>query len=145
MPHLARAELDTPAARGAHRDLQRSSFLLEDAYESAMAASPAQSGIAERQWPQVAASLQLAYRALSASWTLDHMPQDAARGRAGELFGPDGETRVREALRMLAACAESGGVPAPLGPLPPVLERELRNLHDCLSREPASAATPASG
>jgi len=145
VPHLARGALDTPAARGAHRDLQRRSFLLEDAYESAMAASPAQRAIAERQWPAVAAGLQLAWRALSASWMLDHVPPDAARERADALFGPEGAAHARATLRMLAACAESGAVPAPLPPLPPVLERELRNLHDCLSPDAGGAPAPASG
>ena len=85
----------------------------------------------------MAAVLQLAYRSLSASWTLDHMGGDAARRRARELFGDHGEEHLREALRMLADSAVSGEPPAGLGPLPPLLERELRNLHDVLSREPA--------
>lgn len=135
--HLAAGDMDTPGARTAQRDLQRQGFLLEDAYESAMAASAGQRAIAERQWPAVAASLQLAYRALSAGWTLDRMGAPAATERARRLFGDHGEEHVREALRMLAASAESGEAPAVLGPLPPLFERELRNLHDCLSREPA--------
>ncbi len=137
VPHLARGALDTAGARAAHRDLQRHGFLLEDAYESAMAASAGQRAIAERQWPAVAAVLQLAYRSLSASWTLDHMGADAATARAREMFGDDGEEHLRDALRMLADSAGSGEPPAALGPLPPLLERELRNLHDVLSREPA--------
>ena len=137
VPHLASGGLDAQEARIAHRDLQRGSFALEDAYESALAASPAQRREAERQWPAIAAALQLAYRAGSAGWTLEHLDGDAARLRAQELFADGGEAAVHEALRILARAVETREPPAPLPPLPPLLERELHNLHDCLSRAPA--------
>lgn len=85
----------------------------------------------------MAAVLQLAYRSLSASWTLDQLDGDAARTRARELFGDHGGEHLRGALRMLADSAGSGEPPAGLGPLPPLLERELRSLHDVLSRKPS--------
>ena len=135
LAHLARGELDTPATRAAHRDLQRQSFALEDAYESALAASPAQRRAAERQWPAVAAAQQLAYRALSASWEFDHMGHDAARVRARDLLGEEGERRLREGLCMLAAAVESGEAPAALPALPALLGRELNDLRECLARD----------
>lgn len=145
LPHLARGELDTPAARAAHRDLQRQSFALEDAYESALAASPAQRSEAERQWPVLAAAQQLAYRSLSAGWALDQMGGDAARDHARTLFGDGdgdgGEARVRDSLRILTAAIETGEGPVVLPALPSLLQRELHNLRDCLSREaPVSGA-----
>ncbi len=136
-PHLARGDVDTRAARVAARDLQRQGFALEDAYESALAAGPAQRSEAERQWPAVAATLQLAYRALSAGWMFDRLDDAAARERARELFGEGGETGLRESLRVLATAAEAKENPPPALPLlPPLLERELRHLHDCLRGEP---------
>lgn len=139
--HLALGDLDTLPGRAAHRDLQRLCFLLEDAYEGAIAASARQRDEAERQWPAVAAALQLAYRSLSAGWTLDHMDADAARARARGLFGEDGEASVRGSLRALADAAESGTAPGPLPPLPALLERELQSLHDCLSQAPLRTRT----
>src|SRR5690606_9687010 len=71
VPHLVAGTVTTPAARSARRDLQRASFVLEEAYASAINASPAQRREAERQWPAVAAAQQLGYRTLSACWTLE--------------------------------------------------------------------------
>src|SRR5690606_25443336 len=92
----------TPAARAVRRDLQRQSFALQDAYESAVVAAPGQRRDAERQWPAIAAAQQLAYRTLSACWALEQLDASAAAARARELFGDDGEAQVRTGLRVLA-------------------------------------------
>jgi uncharacterized membrane protein YccC len=136
VPHLAGGAVGTLAARAARRDLQRGSFSLEDAYSSAVAASPAQRREAERQWPAVAAAQQLAYRSLSACWMLERLDADAAIARAGELFGPGGGECLLAELQRLADAVAAGRVPPAPGPLPALLERELQNLQECLAREP---------
>ncbi|MEN1959241.1 FUSC family protein [Luteimonas sp. MJ246] len=135
---LARGTVVTPVGRAARRDLQRKSFALQDAYEAAIAAAPEQRREAERQWPTVAAAQQLAYRTLSACWTLEQLDSGAAATRARELFGDDGAAQVRAALRMLADTAAARATSGPLGLLPPLLERELHNLQECLARQPLS-------
>lgn len=141
-PHLARGEVATPAARALRRDLQHASFELEGAYASAIEASPAERREAERRWPAVAAAQQLAYRTLSACWTLEPLDAGAAAVRADALMAGASVPQLQAALAGLATAVAAGQAPSEPGPLARLLERELRNLHECLARE---AAPPAAG
>lgn len=134
VPHLVAGTVTTPAARSARRDLQRASFVLEEAYASAINASPAQRREAERQWPAVAAAQQLGYRTLSACWTLECLDSGAAAARARDLFAADDARRLQAVLWALADALAAQRMPAPPGPLPKLLERELRLLHAALER-----------
>lgn len=134
VPRLAAGTVTTPDARSARRDLQRASFALEDAYANAINASAAQRREAERQWPAIAAAQQLGYRTLSACWTLECLDPTAATVRARELFGTADAHRLQADLRALADALATRRIPAPPGPVPTLLERELRLLHASLER-----------
>ncbi|MGQ4659854.1 FUSC family protein [Lysobacter sp. F6437] len=136
--HLAAGSVTTPAARHTRRQLQHASFALAQAHEESLVASPRQRRTAEHNWPAIAATERLAYRTLSACWSLERHGDDATRqSTAGpSMFGDDGEARVHQALDVLADAVRDGGTPPPLPELPHVLEAELVNLRECLVRKP---------
>ncbi len=136
-PHVATGDVTSERARAVRRDLQHGTFVLDDTYHVAVSASAAQRRLAEHSWPVIAATQQLAYRTLALCWFLEHEAPEQVPARCLELFGTHGEAEFRAALAVLTEAIIEGRSPAPLGPLPPVLERELANLHDCL--------TPADG
>jgi hypothetical protein len=86
----------------------------------------------------VAAAQQLAYRTLSACWTLERLGGDAAAARAAELFAAGDAGRLQVELERLAEAIAADRVPPAPGPVPELLERELQNLQQCLAREAAA-------
>ncbi|OBJ99191.1 hypothetical protein A5746_26355 [Mycolicibacterium conceptionense] len=68
VPHLAADDATSAAARTARRDLQLRAMELLPAYDASIGGSAAQRVGAERVWPTVVATEQLAYRTLAACW-----------------------------------------------------------------------------
>ncbi|TMS52744.1 FUSC family protein [Mycobacterium sp. DBP42] len=68
LPHLAADDATSPAARTDRRDLQLRAMELLPAYDAGIGGSAAQRLGAERMWPAVVSTEQLAYRTLVACW-----------------------------------------------------------------------------
>lgn len=68
LPHLAADDATSPAARTDRRDLQLRAMELLPAYDGSVGGSATQRVGAERMWPTVVATEQLAYRTLAACW-----------------------------------------------------------------------------
>ncbi|QRY51546.1 FUSC family protein [Mycolicibacterium septicum] len=68
LPHLAADDATSPAARTDRRDLQLRTMELLPAYDGSVGGSATQRVGAERMWPTVVATEQLAYRTLAACW-----------------------------------------------------------------------------
>lgn len=68
LPHLAADDATSPAARTHRRDLQLRAMELLPAYDASVGGSAVQRLGAERMWPTVVATEQLAYRTLAACW-----------------------------------------------------------------------------
>ncbi|GAB3743497.1 FUSC family protein [Lysobacter olei] len=130
--HLAHAEVTTPAARVARRDLQRRSFALAQAYDDALVATQEQRRRAEELWPALAATERLVYRTLSAAWALEKLGGPAARDAATTMLNADDAAHVRSALAALASAVHGGAPVKTLPPLPAVLAPELHAVHDSL-------------
>ncbi len=130
-------------ASGGHRVPDVGSYVLARGVDTAVAVSSSQRRRAEDLWPVVAAAHQLAYRALALCWALERPGQDRAGAERAELLGEHAADRLHRALDVLARSVASGRAPGPLGPVPPALESELLNLHDCLS--PVAPGDPARG
>lgn len=102
LPHLAAGEATSPAARTERRDLQLRAMGLLPAYDAGIGGSAAQRLGAERMWPTVVATEQLAYRTLAACWGAEHdgatkAGAEAAADTAAALT--EQATALREALR----------------------------------------------
>lgn len=130
-------------ASGGHRVPDVGSYVLARGVDTAVAVSASQRRRAEDLWPVVAAAHQLAYRALALCWALERPGHDRAGAERAELLGEHAADRLHRALDVLARSVASGRAPGPLGPVPPALESELLNLHDCLS--PVAPGDPARG
>ncbi len=72
LPHLAAGDATSAAARTERRDLQLRAMGLLPAYDAGIGGSAAQRLGAERMWPTVVATEQLAYRTLAACWGAEH-------------------------------------------------------------------------
>ncbi|WP_083666245.1 FUSC family protein [Mycobacterium sp. NS-7484] len=72
LPHLAAADVSSPAARAERRDLQLRVMELLPAYDASVGGSATQRLGAEGMWPTVVATEQLAYRTLAACWAAEH-------------------------------------------------------------------------
>ncbi|OBB81033.1 hypothetical protein A5779_10710 [Mycolicibacterium peregrinum] len=72
LPHLAAGDATSAAARTERRDLQLRATGLLPAYDAGIGGSAAQRLGAERMWPTVVATEQLAYRTLAACWGAEH-------------------------------------------------------------------------
>jgi len=129
--HVASGDATSGPARQARRDLQHRTIVLLEAYDSSVGARSRYRDAAVRAWPAVMAAQRLAYRTLSACWSLEEAGGRAAE-RAHALFGPDGAKEVGQALLALANAVHQGGRPAPFSQLPEFLATELRNLRDSL-------------
>jgi uncharacterized membrane protein YccC len=70
--HLRAGAVTSAPARAARRDLQLSAMKLLDVYQGAIGGSAEQRAEAERLWPTIAATEQLAYRTLAACWEFEH-------------------------------------------------------------------------
>lgn len=70
--HLRAGAVTSAPARAARRDLQLSAMNLLEVYQGAIGGSAEQRAEAERLWPTIAATEQLAYRTLAACWEFEH-------------------------------------------------------------------------
>lgn len=132
-PALADGDVESLAARTARRDLQRHCFALEQAYMAAVASSPRHGTEAERRWPLVAASQQLAYRMLSACWQRGN-----ATAAPADAFDAADARCMQDELRRIEAAIVAGPSPAPAdAPLPALFDRELQALRACLAAREA--------
>jgi len=130
-PRLAAGDVDDVVARAARRDLQRTTFALEQAYGSAVAASPRQRAVAEDQWPSVAAIQQLAYRMLSACWQRSHGDDETIR----DFTSADAQRMqrvLRECERQLAGEPATANMEASV----PLFGSELQAVRACLTERP---------
>lgn len=135
VPCLASGEVTNDTARAKRRDVQRASFALTHAYDDGIAGSSGERRSAESLWPAIAAVERLAYRTLSACWALERLGGQAAREAAVSMFANDGAVRAQQAIQALIESIRSGTAPGPLPPVPHVLEAELDQIRECLTRD----------
>ena len=106
------------------------------AYEAGIDGTPRERRSAERMWPAVVATEQLAYRTLRCCWSMD---RDASSEAAGDirrsLFGPDGADQFTTTLGELATVVRHGSTTHDLGQLPLHCAAELTSLRDSLVRD----------
>lgn len=132
LPALARGEVASSPARVLRRNVQTRAFALEDALEDARVASQSERDMAERLWPAIAATQDLAYRVISTAWGLENLGEEAATDAASTLLGGNGERQLREALLTLAGAIRAAQPPPALPAQLPVFEESLRDLHRSL-------------
>jgi uncharacterized membrane protein YccC len=140
--HAAAGEVTSIPAQRARRDLQHRTIALLQAYDASVGATLWHREIAERSWPAVIAAQRLAYRMLSACWSLEDAGPKAAPGMARTLFGPNGARNLKRALATLSDAIRTGTKPMPMPHLPEFLSTEVANLHDSVVYD--GAAPPAS-
>jgi uncharacterized membrane protein YccC len=134
--HLARGEPATKAARIARRDLQIRAIAMLPIYDTAIGGSLRERTSAERMWPAVVATEQLAYRTLAACWAMERVGGGEAAHRLGQsLFGPGGVDRFTAAVEELAGAVRTGSAPPSLEPSP-FGGAEMTTLRDSLVRDP---------
>jgi uncharacterized membrane protein YccC len=126
-PHLAAAHVTTPDALTARRNLQLRAFELQPAYQAATAASPHRRAIAERLWPALAATEDLAYRTLAMCWAAERQPVSDQKP-----WPPTEIDRFQLAATGLADAVRTGTAPRQLAPLPTHGADELALVRDCL-------------
>lgn len=79
--HLALGAVMTVAGRAARRDLQIRAIAMMPAYDAGIGGTARERRCAERMWPAVAATEQLAYRTLAACWATERVGHaESARG-----------------------------------------------------------------
>lgn len=131
LARAAKGDATTSAAQRARRDLQHRTFLLLQAYDASVGATPWHSDAAERSWPTVSATQRLAYRVLSICWQLENAGSDSTNV-AHALFGSNGDREIGRALLALSNAIRAGSQPAPPPHLPEFIDTEMRSLHDSL-------------
>lgn len=97
LPHLAADDATSPAARTERRDLQLRAMELLPAYDASVGGSPAQRVGAERMWPTVVATEQLAYRTLTACWGAE---RDGNTGAGAEAAADTAATLTEQAAAL---------------------------------------------
>ncbi|MEV5081505.1 FUSC family protein [Streptomyces sp. NPDC056159] len=132
--HLAESAVTTPGAWAARRDLQLQAIGVLQAYDASVNSSVVRRSDAELMWPTVVATQRLAYRVLSACWTLEQVGSgsEAARGVSRSLFSAHGDEQLHRALAALVGAIRTGTAPAPLGEVPSFLSTELVTLYESL-------------
>jgi Fusaric acid resistance protein-like len=134
--HIAIGAVSTESARAARRDLQIRAIAMLAAYEAGIDGTPRERRSAERMWPAVVATEQLAYRTLRCCWSMD---RDADSEAAGDirrsLFGPNGADQFTSTLGELATAVRHGSTTHDLGRLPLYCAAELTSLRDSLVRD----------
>ena len=134
IPHLSRGTVTTLAARDARRTLQRATFALTHAFDDGVFGSSSERRAAEHLWPAIAAAERLAYRALSACWALERLGGRAEQEAAASMFPGDGAQRLEAALDELMRAVGKGVSPEAFGPLPSILEADMRTLREALAK-----------
>lgn len=123
--HLSTGAVTTNQAWSDRRDLQLQAIALLPVYDVAIGGSARQRVAAERLWPAVAATEQLAYRTLAACWAAE---------RSGAPITPVDARQLASALGELAIAARSGRPPAEFGDLPEFGAAELAAVRASLLR-----------
>lgn len=135
LPSLAKGEVASNAARVLRRNVQTRAFALEDALEDARVTSLAERELAERLWPAIAATQDLAYQVISTAWGMENLGEETAANAAATLLGESGERQLREFLLKLAAAIRTGQPPPELPEGLPLFAENLRDLrHNLASR-----------
>ncbi len=88
--HLAVGAVSTEPAKAARRDLQIRTIAMMAAYDAGVDGTPRERRSAERMWPAVAATEQLAYRTLGCCWSMDHHGDDEGRCNRRSAVGARG-------------------------------------------------------
>ena len=134
--HVAAGAVSTEPAKAARRDLQIRAIAMMAAYDAGVDGTPRERRSAERMWPAVAATEQLAYRTLGCCWSMDNSGDaEAARVIGRALSGPAGFDRFTATLSELAAAVRSGSAPHDRDRLTTSGTTELTNIRDSLVSE----------
>ena len=133
--HLAAGDVTSLATRSAGRDLQHRGCALSEGYGTATAASRRPRRDAERMWPAIAATEQLAHRLLSSCWAIERIGGDAGRAAAGSMFGRTGLEALRQVLAQAALAVDGAGAPRPVAGVPDFIEAEVTDLYRSLRKE----------
>jgi uncharacterized membrane protein YccC len=134
--HLGFGAVTSEPARADRRDLQIRTIAMLAAYEAGIDGTPRERRSAERMWPAVVATEQLAYLMLGSCWSMDRDDDAQAAPAVGlSLFGPDGIDGFTATLSDLAAAVRSGSEPNPAGQPPSFANTELTSLRDSLVRD----------
>lgn len=97
--HLAAGAVTTDQARGDRRDLQLRAMAMLPVYDTAIGGSTRSRVAAERLWPTIVATEQLAYRTLAASWATE---------RSDSPITPDNAERITATIGDLAHAVRTG-------------------------------------
>ena len=134
--HLVLGAVITVAARAARRDLQIRAMAMLEAHDGGLGGSARERRSAERMWPAVVATEQLAYRTLAACWAMERGGGGVSAPEVGlSLFGPNGVARFTTLLDELSTAIQTGSAPPRLDQLPPFGAAEITTLRDSLVRE----------
>ena len=134
--HLALGAVITVAARAARRDLQIRAMAMLEAHDGGLGGSARERRSAERMWPAVVATEQLAYRTLAACWAMERGGSGVSAPEVGlSLFGPNGVARFTTLLDELSIAIQTGSAPPRLDQLPSFGAAEITTLRDSLVRE----------
>ncbi|MGY1457084.1 MULTISPECIES: FUSC family protein [unclassified Luteimonas] len=144
VPTLASGNVTAPEARALRGTVQQAAMALVAAHEAGLAGSRSETRAAEEAWPAIVSADRLAYRALSACWALEGLGGRSAMESARAMFADGGARRLQAALAALADAVGNDSIPPDPGPLPHVLEVEVRSLRECLIREPAEVVPAVS-
>ncbi|MDH6245618.1 FUSC family protein [Mycobacterium sp. OTB74] len=123
--HLGSGAVTTAPARTDRRDLQLRAMAMLPAYDTAVRGSARHRLAAERLWPTIAATEQLAYRTLAACWAAERAESPITPDEAGQLAG---------AVTELAAAVRADRPPEEFGALPIFGAAEVRAVQTSLSR-----------
>jgi len=105
--YLSPAQIATPAARAARRDLQRCALRLHQSFDNAINGSPTQRKAAEHAWPAMAATQQLIYRTIAECWRLEGI----SSGDDTEAQPPGPTADPRPLLTAMAQSLRAGDTP----------------------------------
>ena len=122
--HLASGAVTTAQARADRRDLQLRAIEMLAAYDAGIGGSAQQRVAAERLWPALVATEQLAYRTLAACWAVEH-------GGAAPV-SPQNSRQLSTALAELARAVRTGKSPEAVAELPQFGEAEVRTVRESL-------------
>jgi uncharacterized membrane protein YccC len=123
--HLGDGAVTTASARTDRRDLQLRAMAMLPAYDTAVGGPAGLRVTAERLWPAIAATEQLAYRVLAASWAAEHSESP--------MTAEDGYV-LSTALSDLADAARTDRTPADPGTVPDFGAVELMAVRASLAR-----------
>ncbi|MUL49616.1 FUSC family protein [Mycobacterium sp. CBMA293] len=110
VPHLATGAVTTDQARTDRRNLQLSAMAMLPVYDTAVGGSTRSRLAAERLWPTIVATEQLAYRTLAAGWATERLEAPITPADADRLTAVIGE--LADAIRTGRPAADITEPPA---------------------------------